>query len=127
MASLAEVPKTQACRMETSSWADINVKRGHLLTSTMTGLFRACRAEEAGGVEGPAEAGTGTGGGGGGGTVGLRMGVAPQLLVRLLTLDTTNKDPTTQFHTQSPQQHKQDTHTQRHKPLVKHKQGEALD
>lgn len=93
--------------METSSWADINVKRGHLLTSTMTGLFRACRADEAGGVEGPEVAGAGRDGG----TVGLRMGVAPQLLLRLLTLNTTNKDPTTPSHTQSPQQYKQDTHT----------------
>lgn len=83
-----------------------------MLTSTMTGLFRACRAEEADGVEGPAVAGAGTGGGGGGGTVGLRMGVALQLLLRLLTLDTTNNDPTTPSHTQSPKQHKQDTHAQ---------------
>lgn len=42
MASLAEVPKTQAWRMLVSSWADSREKSGHLLTSTMTGLRWVC-------------------------------------------------------------------------------------
>lgn len=101
MASLAEVPKTQACRMAMSSWPDISEKSGHLLTSTMTGLFWVCRVGQgdAGGGDAPGgdapegdapegSQGAATGANTGASADGLRMGVALQLLLTLLTLDT---------------------------------------
>ena len=93
MASLAEVPKTQACRTAACSSLLSSENRGHLLTSTIAPAkfcFPCWRRGGGGGVKGDGAEKRGTGGGlrgevrrfGGGGEAGGggEQGAEPSLL-----------------------------------------------